>query len=89
MLSGYMPTLELIDEDIKNSKIPIWHDESYWNWYYKDKNVRVLLLLCISLEATNNDSEDINILMEIKANIRPQVVEMSSFNVLVAIAKNH
>jgi hypothetical protein len=28
-----------IEEDLKNGIIPIWHDESALNWYYKDKNV--------------------------------------------------
>jgi hypothetical protein len=27
-----------IDIDLKNNIIPLWHDESALNWYYKDKN---------------------------------------------------
>ena len=71
---------ELIDEDIKNNKIPIWHDESYWNWYCKDKNVRVLPpSYAYPWRPQTMIPRDINILMEIKANIRPQ----SGKNVLI------
>jgi len=31
-----------IDKDLNNSIIPLWHDESQINWYYKDKNPLVL-----------------------------------------------
>tara|TARA_R110000868_G_scaffold409778_1_gene696014 strand:- start:7784 stop:8491 length:708 start_codon:yes stop_codon:yes gene_type:complete len=30
------------DTDIKNNIIPLWHDESEINWYYKDKSPLVL-----------------------------------------------
>lgn len=33
---------EKIDIDLKNNIIPIYHDESALNWYYKDKNPLVL-----------------------------------------------
>lgn len=28
----------MIDKDLNNNIIPIWHDESALNWYYKNKN---------------------------------------------------
>lgn len=33
---------EKADIDMKNNIIPIWHDESMLNWYYKDKNPLLL-----------------------------------------------
>ncbi len=30
---------EKIDNDLSNKIIPVWHDESALNWYFKDKNV--------------------------------------------------
>ena len=33
---------EKIDEDLNKNIIPIWHDESALNWYYKDKNPLIL-----------------------------------------------
>lgn len=33
---------KLIDEDLKNSITPIWHDESALNWYLKDLNPLIL-----------------------------------------------
>lgn len=31
-----------IDKDLANKIIPLWHDESQINWYYKDKNPLVV-----------------------------------------------
>lgn len=33
---------EKINEDMSSDIIPIWHDESAINWYYKDKDILVL-----------------------------------------------
>jgi len=31
-----------IDGDLEKNLIPVWHDESYLNWYYSKKNPLLL-----------------------------------------------
>jgi hypothetical protein len=32
----------MIDDDLSRNLIPVWHDESYLNWYFKEKKAKVL-----------------------------------------------
>lgn len=53
-----------IDIDEKNGIIPLWHDESEINWYYKDKNPLILPINYIYPESwdTTNIHEEIKMI---------------------------
>jgi hypothetical protein len=44
---------ENIDNDLKNNQIPVWHDESYLNWYFNKKNPLLLSYNYIYPEGMN------------------------------------